>query len=196
MSRKCSWRLAALVLAAGLWLQSPSPLDAALFVLTERDRAEAIRAGKRSVVSEEFGAEWTVAGGSGQRVVVMTAFHRLALAARNSAFQNQELRPKDIESALKETEGRLVFWATLRGGKADFTRFYTPALMWQQQEIKATFAQNERTALRDDDGRYTARCMYVFPIEGLDPKGKVLLVVRDADDKQVARFTVDLSAMR
>ena len=196
MSRKRSWRLAALFLAAGLWLESASPLDAALFALTERDRAEAIRLGKRSVVSEDFGAEWTVAGGSGQSVVVMTAFHRLALAARNSAFQNRELKPKDVESLLKETEGTLVFWTRLRGGKVDFARFYAPALMRQQQEIKATFAQNERTAVRDDDGRYTARCMYVFPTEGLDPKGKVLLVVRDPDDKQVARFTVDLSAMR
>ena len=196
MSRKRSWCLAALLLAAGLWQQPPRPVDAALFTLTERDQAEAVRIGRRSVVSEEFGAEWTVAGGSGQRLVVMTGFHRLALAARNSAFQNQELKPKDIESLLKETEGRLVLWVTLRGGKSDFARFFAPALMWQQQEIKAAFAQNERTALRDDDGRYTARCMYVFPIEGLDPKGKVLLVVRDPDDKQVARFTVDLSAMR
>jgi hypothetical protein len=38
--------------------------------------------------------------------------------------------------------------------------------------------------------------MYVFPADELDPKGKVTLVVKDPDDKQVGRFTVDLSAMR
>lgn len=196
MSRKRSWRAAVLLLAAALGLTPARPLDAALFVLTERDRTEAIRVGKRSVLSEEFGAEWTVAGVGGQTVVVMTAFHRLALAARNSAFQNREMKPRDIDALLKEHEGKLVFWATLRGAKVDFARFYAPALMVRQGEIKPTFTQNERTAARDDDGRFTARCLYVFPVEGLNPKAKVLLVVRDPDEKQVARFTVDLSVMR
>jgi hypothetical protein len=38
--------------------------------------------------------------------------------------------------------------------------------------------------------------MYVFPVEGVDPRGTVTLLVRDADEKQVAKFTVDLSMMR
>jgi hypothetical protein len=38
--------------------------------------------------------------------------------------------------------------------------------------------------------------MYIFPADGLDPKGTVLLVVRDIEDRQVAQFTVDLAAMR
>ncbi len=196
MSRKRSWRLAVLLLAAGLWLAPTQRLDAALFTLTERDRADAIRTGKRSVLSEEFGAEWTVAGVGGQTVVVMTAFHRLALASRNSAFQNRELKPRDIDALLKAHEGKLVFWATLRGSRADFARFYAPGLLVQQEEIKPAFTQNERTAIRDDDGRFTARCLYVFPTEALDPKSKVLLIVRDPEEKQTARFTVDLSAMR
>ena len=80
--------------------------------------------------------------------------------------------------------------------EADFARFYVPALLRGQQSIKANFTQNERTALREEDGSYTARCMYVFPAEGLDPKGTVTLVVKGSDDKPVARFTVDLSVMR
>ncbi len=75
-------------------------------------------------------------------------------------------------------------------------RFYAPALLVQQEEIRPTFTQNERTAKPDEDGRFTARCIYVFPSEGLDPMAKLLLVVRDPDERQVARFTVDLSAMR
>ncbi|HEV8458006.1 MAG TPA: hypothetical protein VGR44_06890 [Methylomirabilota bacterium] len=196
MSRKHSWRAAVLLLAAALALAPAHPVEAALLVLTERDRSEAIRVGKRSVQAEEFGAEWKVAGVGGQSVVVMTAFHRLALAARNSAFQNRELKPRDIDSLLKEYDGKLIFWATLRGAKADFARFYAPALLVQQEEIRPTFTQNERTAKPDEDGRFTARCIYVFPSEGLDPMAKLLLVVRDPDERQVARFTVDLSAMR
>jgi len=193
--RSCCWYL--LFLAAGLALTVARPLDAASFSLTPGERDEAIRVGRRSIITDEFGAEWRVGGDRlGQTLTVMTPFHRLALAARNSAFKNQELKQRDVDSILKDQEGKLVLWATLRGAKVDFARFYAPALVLGQQEIKATFTQNERTALREEDGGFTARCMYVFPAEGLDPKATVTLVVKDPDDKPVARFTVDLSAMR
>jgi hypothetical protein len=78
----------------------------------------------------------------------------------------------------------------------DFARHYAPTLLARQQEIKASFAQNERTALRGDDGQYTARCLYVFPAAGVDPRSTVTLVVRDVEDQAVAKFTVDLSRMR
>jgi|HubBroStandDraft_6_1064221.scaffolds.fasta_scaffold47063_4 hypothetical protein len=197
MRRARSCRQWLWVLAVGLSLTCISPLDAALFTLTPRDRDEAVRIGRRSVINEDWGGEWRVeGGGAGQLVTVMTPFYRLALAARNQAFQDKELKPADVESVLKNQEGKLVFWATLRGTRADFARFYAPALVAHQLEIKALFTQNERTALRGEDGQYTAHCMYVFPVEGVDPRGTVTLLVRDADEKQVAKFTVDLSVMR
>jgi hypothetical protein len=36
----------------------------------------------------------------------------------------------------------------------------------------------------------------VFPAENVDPRATVTLLVRDGDEKQVAKFTVDLSTMR
>ncbi len=193
-ARSCRWWSSAL--AAALSLVSIAPLDAALFTLSPRDRDEAISIGRRSVVAEGWGGEWRVEGASGQLVTVMTPFHRLALAARNSAFKNQELSPRDVEKVLKDQEGKLVLWTTLRGGRADFARFYAPALVARQAEIKASFTQNERTALRGDDGQFTARSLYVFSAEGVDPKGTVTLLVRDADEKVVAKFTIDLAVMR
>jgi hypothetical protein len=184
------------MLAAGLSLTCGAPLDAALFTLTPQDRDEAVRTGQRSVNSESWGGEWQVDGGAGQRVTVMTAFHRVALAARNSAFQGKELKPKEIESLLKGQQGKIALWATLRGGRVDFARFFTPTLLSRQQVIKASFTQNERTALRGEDGQYTARCLYVFPVEQVDPRATVTLLVRDAEEQVVARFTVDLSTMR
>jgi hypothetical protein len=184
------------MLAAALSLTSAPPLGALLLTLSSRDRDEAVRAGRRSITDENWGGEWRVDAGAGQLVTVMTPFHRLALAARNSAFQDRELKPRDVETALKDQEGKLVFWATLRGPRVDFARHYAPVLVSRQQEIKASFAQNERTALRGDDGQYTARCLYVFPAEGLDPRSTVTLLVRDGEEKVVARFTVDLSSMR
>ena len=184
------------MMAAALSLICSAPLDAALFTLAPSDREEALRVGRRSVTSEGWAGEWRVSGGEGQLVTVMTPFHRLALAARNSAFQDKELKPRDVDTVLKDQQGKVVLWATLRGAKVDFARFYTPALMARQQEIKASFAQNERTALRGEDGQYTARCLYVFPAEELDPRATVTLLVRDGEEKVVAKFTVDLSTMR
>lgn len=183
-----------LVLAVGLVAATPG--EAISVALTDRDRDQAIRAGKKSIVSEEFGGEWRVKDGAGQTAVVMTPFHRLALAARNSAFQSKELRPRDVDSLLKKTEGTIAFWVTLRGGSAEFARYYTPEIIAGSQTVRPSFVQNERTAIRQDDGRYAAQCVYSFPAEGLDPRGRVVLVVKDADEKEVAKFTVDLAAMR
>jgi hypothetical protein len=182
---------------AGLALTMARPLDAASFSLTPSERDEAVLMGRRSTVAADFGSEWRVAGeAAGQSLTVMTPFHRLALAARNSAFKSEELRPRDVDSLVKDQEGRLVLWATVRGAKPDFARFYAPLLYRGEQQIKPSFTQNERTALREEDGSYTARCMYVFPAAELDAKGRVTLVVKDSGSVQVARFNVDLSAMR
>lgn len=196
MGRRSPWYgcLPFLALAAGLIGVAPG--EAVSFALTDRDREQAVRAGKKSVVVEEFGTEWRLKDASGQTLTVMTPFHRLALAARNSTFRSQELKPKDVEALMKDYEGKLAFRVTLRGGKMDFARFYSPTLVAGAQEVKASFVQNERTPLREDDGRYAAQCLYVFPAEGLNPKGRVVLVVKDADEREVAKFTVDLAAMR
>ena len=190
-----SWKLP--LLAFGAYALATGSADAVFLTLTPKERDAAIEMGRQSIISDRFGAEWTVSGeGSGEGLVVMTPFHRLALAARNSAFKSEELKPKDIDSLMREQEGRLTIWATLRGGKADFARFYTPLLVNGQRQIKASFTQNERTARRENDGAYTARCIYVFPTEGLKPGEPLVLLVKDTNDTQVAKFTLNLGAMR
>jgi hypothetical protein len=178
------------------WLAAAAPAHAVSFTLTPEQRAEAVRVGQRSVVLEDWTGEWRVGERSGPYAVVMTPFHRLALAARNAAFKHEDLKPKDVESVVKGEEGRLTVWAVLRGPRVDFARFFLPALQAGAQEVKPSFVQNERTAAREEDGQYTARCLYVFPADALDPQGTVTLLVRDAEAKPVARFTVNLSAMR
>jgi hypothetical protein len=186
-----------LIATAELTLCVTAPLRAASFSLTPAERAAAIRAGKRSIISEEFGAEWKVGGEHpGQALMVMTPFHRLALAARNSAFKSLELPPKEIDELLRDQEGRLTIWASLEGSASDFARFYTPVLVSGKQEIKPSFRQNERTARREDNGSYIARCVYAFPTAELRPNDTLMLIVKDSDDKPVAKFTLDLSTMR
>jgi len=184
-------------MSLGAWLLMVGGAGAASFTLTPQQRDAALEMGKQSIISDRFGGEWRVTGaGAGEGLVVMTPFHRLALAARNSAFKNEELKPKDVDALLGEQEGKLTLWATLRGAKVDFARSYTPVLVNGPQQIKAAFVQNERTARREDDGGYTARCLYVFPAAGLKPGEPLTLVVKDPEGKAVARFTVDLSGMR
>lgn len=178
------------------WPATGRSAAAASFALSDRDRQEAILTGKRSVVMDDFGGEWRQKNPAGEMVEVMTPFHRLALAARNAAFKNEALRPKDIDTVLKESANKLTVWVTLRGTRPDFARFYVPAILAGSGEIKPSFVQNERTAIRGEAGDYAARCLYVFPAEGLAPRGRYTLVVRNADEKDVSTFTVDLSAMR
>jgi hypothetical protein len=190
-----SWKVP--LLALGAYALTTGSVDAVFLTLTPKERDAAIEMGRQSIISDRFGGEWKVNGeGAGEALVVMTPFHRLALAARNSAFKSEELKPKDIDSVMREQEGRLTLWATLRGGKADFARFFTPLLVNGQRPIKASFTQNERTARREGDGGYTARCIYVFPTEGLKPGEPLVLIVKDTNDAQVAKFTLNLSAMR
>jgi hypothetical protein len=177
-------------------LAASSPARAALFSLSETARTEAIRLGQDSVTRESIGDEWTTSAG-GVEVTVMTPFHRLAALARQAAFRQATLKPRDIERAERENRGRLVIWATLRGDRADFARFLAPVLLVGVVEVRPAFVQNERTALRQPDGRYVARCAYAFPTTALNPRGKVSLVVRDQEGRrEVARVPIDLGTFR
>ena len=211
MSRKTSHYGFLPLLMLVVALLGVAPGEAVSFALADRDREQAIRAGKKSIVLEEFGAEWRLRDASGQTLVVMTPFHRLALAARNSAFRGEEIKPRDIESVLKEyvrmdrectdkakdlLEQRKLPYGQFGKLKRTLAEERGSTLMAGSLAVKASFVQNERTALREEDGKYAARCIYVFPADGLDPRGRVTLVVRDAEEREVAKFTVDLAAMR
>jgi hypothetical protein len=181
--------LLALVLA-------PVPATAVMLQLSDGDRREAVRLGERSITNDTFDGEWRLVSGTGESLVVMSPFHRLALAARNAAFKNDTLKPTEVERVIKQDANRLVLWVNLRGSSEQFARFYVPRLMSGTREIKAAFVQNEHTAVRQDDGRFLARCIYGFPIQNLTGRDRLGLIVADADGRDVTRFTIDLAGMR
>ena len=183
-------------LLGALLLVRPAAALSASFALTPGEREDALRVGQRSVTVETFDAEWRVTNASGDSVAVMTPFHRLVLAARHAAFRNEAMKPDEPERLLREQQDRLLIWAFLHGPREDFARFYTPRLRVGDREIEPAFAQNERTAVSKDAGRYLARCVYGFPARNLTGKSRVALVVRDADGRDVGWFTIDLSTMR
>jgi hypothetical protein len=172
------------------------PAAAASLVLADRERQEAMRVGERSVVAEAFGDEWRVGGAAGDSVIVFTPFHRLALAARQAAFRNESLKPADQDRALAEVKDKLMLWVLVRGGRADFAHHLRPVLVGGDREIAPSRVQNERTAAAQSDGRFLARCVYWFPTKDLSGASRLELVVRDTDDRPVARFPIDLARMR
>ena len=182
--------------AALVLLTGPMAAEAALLSLTERQVQDAVELGERSVTRESLGTEWRVRNATGDALTVMTPFHRVALAARHAAFRNEPLKPRDRARVLKEQQDRIVFWVELRGPRDDFARFYTPRLLVGARQIEPSFTQNERTAARGEDGKYLAHCAYGFPTKMLAGTGKVVLVVRDGDGRDLTSFAVDLSTMR
>ncbi len=182
------------LLALGLALGRPA--EAASFTLTPAEQAEAIRLGARSITSDEFGDEWRVVNATGESVTVITPFHRLALAARHAAFRNEPLRAQDRDRMLDELKDRLMLWVSLYGPRPDFARYLTPRLLVDDREVRPIMVQNERTALRQEDGRFLARCVYWFPAGEVGGTGRPVLVVSDPDGQPVSRFTIDLASMR
>ncbi len=156
-----------------LLLAGPRVVVAASFTLGQEERSDAVRVGVRSVTSESFDAEWRVA-----------------------AFKNERLKDDEPEKLLRSQQDRLVIWAQLRGPREDFARFYAPRILLDDRAIEPAFVQNERTALRTDGGGYLARCVYRFPTKDMTEKARLLLVIRDADGRDVSRFTIDLASMR
>lgn len=186
-------RAAALLLAL---LAQAGPAAAAALALSGAEMRAAMRVGERSVISDAFDAEWRVRNARGDLALVMTPFHRLVVAARNAAFRNEPLKSGEPDKLLAEQKDRLVLWVHLKGDREDFARFYRPRLAVGDREVKATFVQNERTAARQEDGTFLARCVYTFPTKEITDRSKVELVVADADGRPVSTFTIDLAAMR
>ena len=169
---------------------------AASLTLGDRELAEALREGERSVTQDVFGAEWRVVSDSGSSVTVLTPFYRLAMAARQAAFRNEALKPQDRQRVMREVRERLRLSVHLHGTREDFARHLRPRLLVANREIPPTLVQNEHTAVRSDDGRFTARCDYWFSTRELTDSARLTLVVGEPNGPPVARFPIDLAKMR
>jgi len=175
----------------------PVPVAALVPTLSERDVQEALEVGRKGITQEDFGEEWRVPLPDGGEIVVTTPFSRLAAAGRQATFKGESLSDKQRQEQLDRGKGKLQLMVTMFGRTVDFARWYQPVLRVEGRDVKPTFTQNERTGLRLEDGRYAARNVYVFPLEGLPARGTVTLVVRQSvEEREVLRVPLDLSRMR
>lgn len=192
--RALGWLLAASLV--GLWA-SARDAGAVLGELSAQDIQRAVDEGTRSIAREDFDQEWLVRLPGGEEILVTTPFSRVFHAARRAAFKDEPLAERQLQEQLGRGQGKLQLTVTVYGRQVDFARWYQPVLRVGGREVKATFAQNERTALRLEDGRFAARNIYVFPLEGLPLGGAVTLVVQHAvDRKEILRATLDLGKLR
>ena len=171
--------------------------EGASLTLDDRAIEAAVAVGESSVNRETFGDEWRVRNQAGHVLMVMTPFHRVALAARHAGFRKEPLKPRELQRTAKEQRDRLVLWLDLRGPREDFARVYAPRLTVDDRQVEPSFVQNEHTAKRASEGSgFIARCVYTFPTKPITSTSKVTLLVRDGDGKQVTSFPIDLGAMR
>ena len=191
--------VAALVLGLLVLGGVPGPAPALVGDLTADGIRQAIEAGVASITQDEFAEEWQLRLPGGEDVVVSTPFSRLALSARQAAMKGETLTEKQQTEQIDRGKGRIQLLVTIHGGPSrSFARFYQPVLLVNGREVKATFVQNERTPLPQENGRLAARNVYVFPLEGLPTTGIVTLLVRDAppEQKEVLRAKLDLGKFR
>src|SRR3990170_5034698 len=94
------WML--VVVGVTLWPATGQPAAAASFALTEREQQEAIRLGRKSVVQEQIGGEWTSDNGSGETLTVVTPFHRLPFAGGQAPLQKEAPQPRGNPAGLQE----------------------------------------------------------------------------------------------
>lgn len=172
------------------------PADAAFLTLTGEQQAQALRLGQRTITTESYDGEWRVSNGTGDSVLVITMFHRLLVAGRHAAFKNEPVKPPDQERMVNEHKDRLLFWVYVHGTRDEFARYYTPRLLVGDREVEPALVQNERSAQRQPNGVYLARCIYAFPNRDLTGTSQVVLVIRDAEEQIVGRFAIDLGRMR
>jgi hypothetical protein len=189
--------VAGTAMVATLALGGARDATAILAPLTLQDAQAAVDLGTQTMTQEDFGEEWHVTLPDGEELVVTTPFSRVAWAARQAALKGEPLTDKQRDEQIDRGKGRIQFLVTVYGTQIDFARWYQATLRVGDKEIKASFNQNERTALRLPDGRFAARNVYVFPLEGVPPRGTVTLVVRRVpEQKEILRAAVDLAKMR
>lgn len=183
-------------------LAGAEPAPAMLQKLNDEQTKDAILFGKRSVKLDifDFLKEWMVDLGNDKGTAfIITEFLALANASRDAALRQLELNKFDIEDTLAKSSGKMVFRVTVFGAKADFAKDYTASIQAGSKIIPTTFwKNNEGESYGDGKNRpaFVADNDYYFPSDGIDPNGKITLVVHDKDGKDVVKFDFDLAKLR
>jgi hypothetical protein len=191
------WALAAL-LALVLVPCMPGPAGAIWVNLTPEQTDQALKIGgfQASMGNpQRFMEKWSVNLGEGKgAALLMTEFLSVAFAAQEASKAFQSLQPWEVEDARARASGKLVFSVTTFGDSPDYADGLRGWVMAGKHEIQNTHWKNG--VPEPADGRYVADSTFWFPIEGVDPEGKITLVIRHEATGREWRFPFDLAQMR
>jgi hypothetical protein len=152
--------------------------------LGERRRQDAIAAGRRSVVSEEFAR---VRPGTRREPLRDEPF-TVSRWRRGTPPSGRDAQAQGHhQTAVKETDGKLTWVGEPQGPTADFARFYVPVLLDADRD-KPTFAKRS-TALREDGSSPRG----VSTVSAASWRKAASRWCSNPDDKEVSTITVDLS---
>jgi hypothetical protein len=143
-----------------------------------------------------FMEKWSVNLGPGKgAALLMTEFLAVAFAAEAASKNFQSLQPWEVQDARARASGKLVFSVTTFGDRPDYADGLRGWVIDGKREIQNTHWKNG-TPEKAEGGGYVADSTFWFPMDGVDPDGKVTLVIRQNGTQKEWRFPFDLSQMR
>ncbi|MFQ5455206.1 MAG: hypothetical protein ACE5EA_03245 [Nitrospirota bacterium] len=179
-----------------------TPADAILMGLKDHEIQQAVSYGNFNAKTDdyEFLSEWIVNKGDYKgSAMLITEFLRIAYSARDAAIRAKEFTQHDINDAVAESRGRLVFSVSLYGSLPNFSKNLMAELRTPEKTIEVSFWTNS-PAEPFGDGMdapgYVADCEYWFSNKEIDPDSTVTLVVINPASGKQWEFPIDLSKMR
>ena len=190
MQAKNKWKLAAIGLVTAGFAMAGSEAGAMLMNLSKGQVSEAVAHGKKYFDQHPiaFRSNYYYNAGYGYpNALLLTEFLAVSDFIRRAEFQRKygsqrahKETPDRIEDRRKQVVGKLQFLVTVYGEKQDFAKTYGFALKAKGKTVQASSVDAPVMAeLSGFKGKllYKAKVIVEFPAAGLDPKGKVALVV-------------------
>lgn len=194
MQIKNKWKLAAIGLVTAGFAMAGSEAGAILMNLSKSQVSEAVANGKKHFDQDPMAFRWNYyydAGYGYPNALLRTEYLAVSDFIRRAEFQRKygsqrahKETPDRIEDRRKQVAGKLQFIVTVYGEKQDFAKDYGFALKANGKSVQASSVDGPVMAdLSGFKGKlaYKAKVIVEFPIAGLDPKGKVVLVVDPPD---------------
>lgn len=194
MQVRITWKLAAIGLVTAGFAMAGSGAGAMLMNLSKSQVSEAVAHGKKFFDQHPtaFRVNYYYNAGYGYpNALLLTEFLAVSDFIRRAEFQRKygsqrahKETPDRIEDRRKQVAGKLQFLVTIYGKKQDFAKDYGFALKANGKTVQASSVDAPVMAdLSGFKGRlaYAAKVIVEFPAAGLDPKGKVALVIDPPD---------------
>ncbi len=171
-------------------------------MLTERDIEEAVEYGLRNkqLSHSALLRDWRIDYGYGiGSATLVTPYASLIILAKESALMFREPTGHEIVHMLKDMENSLLFRCSLYGEDIDFAPKCKVMLEHHGMTRKPTTtilpAAADYTPNYPAPPKFRAVSTFYFSLEGIDPMGRVNLIITDPKGKEM-KFFFDLSALR